>query len=323
MWASLAEADGWSRVLAVDTRKFQTDFRYRRDILGRVRGFGADICISPAFSRNLATSDSIVLASKARIKIGSMGDSHNTPGVLNLVSKAIYDDLKVFGENEFSEHRRNSLFLLAICPDLGVTPAPKLQWSQGSSRFEAGEAYFVLFPGAGWGGRRWPLENFVELAKRVQAKYGLRPVVCGGPDEVELAARFAQAVPGARDQSGDAPIGQLCEILAKASVVITNETSAAHLAEALAVPSVCILGGGHYGRFLPRPESDRTEPERQVCVSHQMDCFGCNWRCTQPRSPKGPMPCISAIAVDDVWGAVKALLGSGNRRADYSVASGV
>jgi len=60
--------------------------------------------------------------------------------------------------------------------------------------------------------------------------------------------------------AGKTTIAQLVELIRNASLLIGNDSAAIHMAAATQTPSVCILGGGHYGRFLPyQPESRETE----------------------------------------------------------------
>ena len=103
---------------------------------------------------------------------------------------------------------------------------------------------------------------------------------------------------------------QLAAVLAGAEVLIGNETSAIHIAAAVGTRSVCLLGGGHYGRFAPyQPEvlDDRPLP---VAAMHNMACFGCDWKCVF-HPPKGePVPCIERISVQDAWEAVHSALHS-------------
>ena len=60
----------------------------------------------------------------------------------------------------------------------------------------AGSTYVGLAPGAGGQDKRWPLENYFELARRVVAK-GWTPVFFFGPDEAEDAAIAAREIPQA------------------------------------------------------------------------------------------------------------------------------
>ncbi len=56
-----------------------------------------------------------------------------------------------------------------------------------------GPTYVGLAPGAGGQDKRWPLENYLELARRVVAR-GWVPVFLFGPDEAEDAAIAAGAI---------------------------------------------------------------------------------------------------------------------------------
>ncbi|WP_454760068.1 glycosyltransferase family 9 protein [Caulobacter segnis] len=60
----------------------------------------------------------------------------------------------------------------------------------------AGPTYVGLAPGAGGQDKRWPLENYLELARRVVAQ-GWTPVFFFGPDETEDAAVAAREIPQA------------------------------------------------------------------------------------------------------------------------------
>jgi ADP-heptose:LPS heptosyltransferase len=60
----------------------------------------------------------------------------------------------------------------------------------------AGPTYVGLAPGAGGQDKRWPLEHYFELARRIAAR-GWTPVFFFGPDEAEDAAIAAREIPQA------------------------------------------------------------------------------------------------------------------------------
>jgi ADP-heptose:LPS heptosyltransferase len=163
--------------------------------------------------------------------------------------------------------------------------------------------YCVLFPGAGAAGRQWPLPNFVEISKRMRVAYGVEIIVCGGPAEFHLGEKMETLLPGIVNTVGRTTLAELVNLIGDATLVVTNETSAAHIAAALGVKAVCMLGGGHEGRFLPYP------PEAGLstvtCVSLKAPCAGCNWTCKFNVPDSSPKPCVANIAVDAVWGEIR------------------
>ena len=99
----------------------------------------------------------------------------------------------------------------------------------------------------------------------------------------------------------------LAAVLAHAELLVGNETSAIHIAAAVGTPAVCIVGGGHYGRFMPYLVEEDGRP-LPVAAVHRMGCFHCDWRCVY-HPPKGtPVPCIEKVEVEDVWAAVRVAL---------------
>lgn len=90
--------------------------------------------------------------------------------------------------------------------------------------------------------------------------------------------------------------------------MIGNETGAVHIASALSTPSVCVVGGGHYGRFLPyKPEKKDGKHRQEIAIS-EMNCFGCNWFCSHQKSLESAYPCIANVSVGSVWEKVVRIL---------------
>ena len=100
----------------------------------------------------------------------------------------------------------------------------------------------------------------------------------------------------------------LAAVLAHAELLVGNETSAIHVAAAVGTPAVCILGGGHYGRFMPYLVEQRDGRPLPVAAVHRMGCFGCDWRCVYHPPREAPVPCIEQLTVEDVWAAVHGVL---------------
>ena len=109
--------------------------------------------------------------------------------------------------------------------------------------------------------------------------------------------------------AGKTELTELSGLLSLSQLTISNDTGAVHLAAAIGTPMVCILGGGHFGRFVPYPKLSGQTNSLKV-VYHKMPCYGCNWECIYPLKKNEPAPCITKISVDAVWEKVKPLLPS-------------
>lgn len=83
-------------------------------------------------------------------------------------------------------------------------------------------------------------------------------------------------------------------------LVIGNESSAIHIACACGVPSFCIAGGGHWGRFVPYM-CDLEGGCKPIIIHRMMDCYRCQWFCRYPRAKGAPVKCIGDIDTEQAW----------------------
>lgn len=124
----------------------------------------------------------------------------------------------------------------------GPIPAPDMSWAATDiSRFRLPADYVLLLPGAAphRPEKRWPLPNFIELAKRIAAA-GVAPVVIGGPGERELGRAIAAAVPEARDITGQTEFGDIVSLGRGARRAVGNDTGPMHLAVVGGAPATVL-----------------------------------------------------------------------------------
>ncbi|MBC7776945.1 MAG: glycosyltransferase family 9 protein [Phycisphaerae bacterium] len=300
-------------VWSIDPIRFFRNLPYRCKWLLRIRKEGFDVVIQPTFSRFFQIGDSLVRASAAPERIGSEGDLNNIHPWFNLWSNHWYTRLIPAASRSLMELRRNAEFMreigftdfqarLPIIPQLSIEHLFKLPQ----------RPYAVIFPAAGWAGRVWPVENYAEIARRL-AGLSLKIVVAGGSEDSLLADYLVVALPGhIVDLVDKTSLGVLAEVLRAADIVVTNETSAAHIGAAVGVPVVCILGGGHFGRFVPYEIDVQDDSKLPFFVAQHMPCFNCNWKCIYPHSNDGPVKCIEDISVEKVWKTVEMVLAKRN-----------
>jgi heptosyltransferase I len=108
----------------------------------------------------------------------------------------------------------------------------------------------LLNPGAGRTEKRWAMERYAELARRLRED-GAGVVVVWGPGEREMAESIAAA--GAI-LAPPTDVAELTALLRRASVVVGSDTGPLHLAAAVGTPCVGLYGptraerNGPYGR---------------------------------------------------------------------------
>jgi hypothetical protein len=96
------------------------------------------------------------------------------------------------------------------------------------------DGFLALHPGSGSPGKNWPVERFVELARRLS---GARPCVL-----VQGPAEERTAVPPGVIVARDWPLRLLGATLARAGLFVGNDSGVAHLAAASGAPTLTLFG---------------------------------------------------------------------------------
>ena len=149
----------------------------------------------------------------------------------------------------------------------------------------------IIFPGAGSVKRSWEAGKFAELIKLIRQQTSQPISIAGGPAEQAIAAYLAANLPPGSFTNliNKTSLTELIDHINSASLIIANDSSAIHIAAATNTPSVCILGGGHFDRFVPYPLHMAYKP---VCVYEKLPCYYCNWKCKFITAENEPYPCI-------------------------------
>ena len=112
------------------------------------------------------------------------------------------------------------------------------------------------FSGGSWNGesKNWP--GFADFVARVLPTLGLPVVLCPGPGEEERIAR--DQFPAARLLPG-VNLGVYAALLARAAVMVSNDTGPAHMAAAVGTPLVSVMGPSDPALWRPRGPADRVQ----------------------------------------------------------------
>ena len=189
-----------------------------------------------------------------------------------------------------------------IQPEFWLSNADKCKMPEIS----AGKKIIGIFPGASSSDRSWLPKNYAAVASLIDDL----PVhiILGGPADMALASEVEASLtcgaPSSKviNLAGKTSLRELTGLISACDVLIGMETSGLHIAIAAGIPAVGIVGGGHYGRFIPWGN-----PDKHIMLTHRAACFNCKWLCN-----KNSIECIQTVAPEDVAAAVNGLLkGSG------------
>ncbi|MEZ5399315.1 MAG: glycosyltransferase family 9 protein [Bryobacteraceae bacterium] len=183
----------------------------------------------PALTINLhggTRSAVITAASAARWRAG-FGHFRNA----TLYNVRIPRAQEILGEDRVvhtAEHVASAMFFLGV-PRAGI---PRAQLHAAGPR--AGAPYAVIHPFASEAAKAWPADRFAAVASQF-GDAGIEPVFIGArSDDLSPFGRF-------RREQG-APLAEVKNLLAGASLFVGNDSGPAHMAAAFGVPLVVLFG---------------------------------------------------------------------------------
>jgi ADP-heptose:LPS heptosyltransferase len=161
--------------------------------------------------------------------------------------------------------------------------------------------FAVLAVGAGDPIRCWPIEHYGEVGRALIAQYGMDVVVIGSRNEAADVMRLAGLMPSAHVRSMiGAPLAELPALLAGAALCVCNGSGVSHLAAALGVPTLAILGG------TTRMEVWHPAGPNAVSVGGRTPCQPCGLRLAS--ECPWDVACLAVVQPAHVLAACKELL---------------
>ncbi len=310
----------------IDERRFARRLFYRLKIMLRLRRRGFKTAICGMRFRQPHVIDALMLASGAdeRIVVEPRPDekfnamfAHYLPLMTRIVSAPEADKPRDTNGQPLPlthEIEHQLAFLSAVAGRaITLDALPKLDLPAGlPSLVKAGARYVVINVGASHGPRRWPLDSVCEIARRFMAQ-GITVVLLGGPSEASLKKEIELKASEVAGQGGRliTAINTLdfmdaARLLNHAAIFVSSDTGLGHLALMARIPSVLIVGGGHFGSFMPYPKH-LMQP--RICfLYHPMPCYHCNWNCTMMPPGGTTFPCVQEVSVVQVWQAIQEIM---------------
>ena len=256
VWRNLSEnldKECIDEFIWVDKNKFNDILCYRHKKLKELSKYAYEVIINPVFSREFMFSDWIVNMVYAEDKIGSKGDLSNSKGWQKYIGDSFYTRLLPASDFFLFEFTRNREFFEILLSEKIQIKRTFIDLKKITLNTLLPEKFVVLFLGSSTEYSKWPSNKFAKVAEYLNKKYLLDIVLCGGPGDVDIAKKVKKNFKRCLDLVGKTSLVELAAIIGRAKLIVSNETSAPHLAIATDTKCVVIYNGNHFGRFTPYP----------------------------------------------------------------------
>ena len=194
-----------------------------------------------------------------------------------------------------------------ICRDFEWLPSrPAVAAALGSRWRTEGVSWIVLQPGGRWQNKRWPAENYAELARGLAQRYErVRFAILGSRAESGLGEVICRACPDrCVNLAGATTLPEMVEWIRMAALMVSNDTGPMHVAAALGRPLIALFGPTEPRRTGPYGGMEQVMQARLPCIPCLKD--DCHWA--------KPMECLRAITPAMVLARARALLEGGLRK---------
>ncbi|HYS77624.1 MAG TPA: glycosyltransferase family 9 protein [Candidatus Dormibacteraeota bacterium] len=152
----------------------------------------------------------------------------------------------------------------------------------------------TVHPGGHYPTQRWSPECFAELITLLTGRTGAACVVIAGPAEQDLCLRVCAATPDALTP-GPTSVREMMALVASCDLFIGNNSGPLHVASALGLPTVSVMGPTDPLRFAPRGAADRV-------VRRDLPCSPCR------RARCWHHTCLRSISPEEVLAQAEAAL---------------
>ncbi len=302
----------FTEIIPVDFKPTAIEYPKLKSLIRQLRSTEYDLLLQPQASK-LPIADIIDAAIKCNRRIALETKVGNSSARWISMVNFLYDEFIPLPKGNVSEFDYYGAFVRGLgCPDYKTT-CPSLPYHE--QHFIEGN-YYVLYPAGSFRQKFWPLDRVAQLADHIYQKTGFIAVILGAPHEKWVAEEIKAKLHPLTAMStinlmGRTTIEDVIDIIGNAQFVISNDTSGVHIACATKTPSVVVVGGWHFRRFLPyhieNPASDDCLP---VSAYTEMPCYYCDWdwntigkrnpECLRRMQCEEPCMCIDAVRYEQV-----------------------
>jgi lipopolysaccharide heptosyltransferase II len=236
-------------------------------IINQLRKYKFDLAIDPYPDYELRTALIALLSgAKRRIGYGSYGRevffNLNGPGLVkdkHLVDLTL-DIVKALGVTANDK-----------VPEIFLTEDEK-KWARSwlKEKDVWGKPIVGIHPGGHYETQRWLPERFADIANHLQKSGDLDVIILGGPDDEGLVHLIGSMIHAEVPTYVGDDLRRFAALVYYCHIIIGNNSGPLHIAVALRIPTVSVMGPTNKNRWMPVGDIHR------VLRMDDLPCIGCN-----------------------------------------------
>ncbi|MBP7055767.1 MAG: glycosyltransferase family 9 protein [Candidatus Omnitrophica bacterium] len=155
--------------------------------------------------------------------------------------------------------------------------------------------FIAIHPGAFYPSQRWGADRFADIAGMLRDRYDVDVVILGGPGEERLVEEILKKAHLDRTEGVFPEAGQLASVIGSSRLLICNNSGPLHLAAALGIPTVSIMGPTDPDLWWPQGEN-------QIVIRKDLKCSPCS------RGYCKSHTCMESVTAEEVFEKTKGIL---------------
>lgn len=239
---------------------------------------------------------------------------HNLSGVMTALTRApmrigykintnrlgLYTHLVSYDLDGAEDIQFGKLLNAALGHEVTLPPKFKLLAPLYSKQSTSREKQRILIHvGGSVEAKRWPIENYAELCKKLVAEcQGIELVLLGSKEDIGAAAKLSKACKDIPliNKCGTMNLAEVAEEMSTATLLIGPDSGLAHLATAVGLTVVVMFGPSDSRKWGPPKGYGAVAQQELPC--QPCSIFGCVKPCTS-------CDCITQLSVEKVFSLAK------------------
>lgn len=247
-------------------------------------------------------SDFLCLMITSNCKIRTSIKTSNQNFLENLITSTFYTDAVKFGESDKIQHISflDKQFLAQIFKEQYDIPDLSELFSESCKKYNLGNNYAVISHGGSDYRKQFDAKQFGQISDFLLEQLNIENVILVGTNSEIVKSK--QIIKNSKNNfiinlTGKTNIFEYCSVISGAKLVISNDSSAGHIAKITNTPSISIVGGGNFGIFYPYQD------DKNITIFKHLNCFGCNWNCKY-KLINSKFKCISTLHASQIYKAI-------------------